>query len=60
MGNLGRGCKAGISYISAFRSRREFRRFAAEIAWDTAVWIAVEPDHVIHFDGGGAIGPHGG
>lgn len=59
MGNLGTGCRAGISYISAFRSRREFRKFAAEIAWETAVWIADEPDHVIHFNGGGAIGPHG-
>ena len=59
MGNLGRDCRAGIAYISAFRSRREFRRFVAEIAWDTAVWIADEPDHVIHFDGGGTIGPHG-
>lgn len=59
MGNLGRECRAGISYISAFRSRRDFKRFAAEIAWETAAWIADEPDHMIHFNGVGAAGPHG-
>ena len=60
MGSLGRECRAGISYISAFRSRQAFKRFAAEIAWETDVWIADEPDHVIRFNGGSAIGPHGG
>ena len=59
MGNLGRECRAGISYISAFRSRREFKKFDAEIAWRTAAWIEDEPDPVIHFNGGGAIDPHG-
>lgn len=58
MCNLGRNCGAGLAFVSAFRNRRDFRRFAAEIAWGTAAWIADEPDHVIHFDGGGAIGPH--
>ena len=58
MANLGSGCSEGLAFVSAFRNRRDFRRFAAEIAWDTAAWIADEPDHVIHFDGGWAIGPH--
>lgn len=58
MCNLGRECRAGIAFVSAFRNRRDFRKFAAEIAWGTSAWIADEPDHVIHFDGGGAIGPH--
>ena len=26
-------------------------RYAAEIAWETEVWIADQPDHMIHFNG---------
>ena len=58
MANLGASRSEGLAFVSALRNRRDFRRFTAEIARDTAVWIADEPDHVIHFDGGWAIGPH--
>ena len=37
------------AYISAFPSRRVFRRFVEEIAWESSVWIADEPYNVIHF-----------
>ena len=36
-------------YISAFPSRRIFRRFVEDIAWDSSVWIANEPYNIIHF-----------
>lgn len=36
----------------------EFRRNAADIAWETEVWIADNPDHMIHFNGGRFLGPH--
>lgn len=36
-------------YVSAFPSRRVFRRFVEEIAWGTHVWIANEATHVIAF-----------
>ena len=58
MANLGADSTAGLAFVSAFRNRRDFKKFSAEIAWGTAAWIADEPDHVIHFDGGWAIGPH--
>lgn len=57
---LGQECRAGISYISAFRNWHAFRKFVTEIAWDTAAWIAGDADHAIHFDGGGVICPHDG
>jgi hypothetical protein len=41
------GCRP--RYITAFPSRRVFRRFAEDIAWGTQVWIANEADHVITF-----------
>jgi hypothetical protein len=36
-------------YISAFPSRRVFRRFVEDIAWGSSVWIADEPHSIIHF-----------
>ncbi|WP_286338729.1 BsuBI/PstI family type II restriction endonuclease [Bacteroides caecimuris] len=29
----------------------------ADIAWETEVWIAENPDHMIHFNGDRFIGP---
>lgn len=36
-------------YVTAFPSRRVFRRFVEEIAWGTQVWIANEAAQVIMF-----------
>jgi hypothetical protein len=36
-------------YISAFPSRRVFRRFVEDIAWESSVWIEDEPYNIIHF-----------
>jgi hypothetical protein len=38
-------------YVTAFPSRRVFRRFVEEIAWGTQVWIANEASQVITFGG---------
>ncbi|MFH0352316.1 MAG: BsuBI/PstI family type II restriction endonuclease [Chromatiales bacterium] len=27
------------------------RSFLTQISWDTEVWVAENPDHLIHFDG---------
>jgi hypothetical protein len=51
-------CTAEIIYVTAFLDRATFRRFAAEIAWETEVWIADNPDHLIHFNGDKFLGPH--
>ncbi|MBM3224272.1 MAG: hypothetical protein FJZ47_10765 [Candidatus Tectomicrobia bacterium] len=39
-------------YVSAFPSRRVFRRFVEDVAWGTQVWIASEADQVITFGAG--------
>lgn len=44
-------CKARRIYISAFPSDKEFRAFFSEIAWETEIWIAEEPRHMIHKNG---------
>ncbi|MDQ3034267.1 MAG: restriction endonuclease [Myxococcota bacterium] len=47
----------GRVYVSAFPSFREFKKYAHEIAWETEVWIADAPDHMLHFNGDRFFGP---
>jgi hypothetical protein len=44
-------------YVTAFPSRRIFRRFVEEIAWGTQVWIANEAEHLIAFGSEGSDPP---
>ena len=53
-----RGCSAGIVYVSVFKDRKSFARWCVDISWETEVWIADSPDHMIHFNGGKFLGPH--
>jgi type II restriction enzyme len=52
-------CPAGIVFVSAFPDMAEFRRHARYIAWETEVWLAETPDHLIHFNGDRFFGPRG-
>jgi len=44
-------CLAARIYVSAFPGFAEFRKHLRAIAWETEVWIAEIPDHLIHFNG---------
>ncbi len=44
-------------YVSAFPDFQQFRRHLDNIAWETEVWIAEIPDHMIHFDGDRFLAP---
>jgi hypothetical protein len=52
------GSKAGLVYVTAFPSRSVMARYLAEIAWETEVWVADAPTHLIHFNGDRFLGPH--
>lgn len=56
--NALKNCKVGRVYVTAFPHGDEFRKNAADIAWETEVWIADHPDHMIHFNGDRFMGPH--
>jgi hypothetical protein len=45
-------------YVTAFLSIGDFRKYAADIAWETEAWIAANPDHMIHFNGPKFLGPY--
>ncbi len=49
---------AGLVFVSAFESRETMRGFLGEVSWETEVWIASAPDHLIHFNGERFLGPH--
>ncbi|MGH9325366.1 MAG: BsuBI/PstI family type II restriction endonuclease [Terriglobia bacterium] len=51
-------CTADRVYITAFLDIHGFRKYAADIAWETEVWIADNPDHMIHFNGPKFLGPY--
>jgi BsuBI/PstI restriction endonuclease C-terminus. len=55
---LTKDCKADIVYVTAFLTRQKLRQFMTEIAWETEVWIAENPDHLIHFNGDKFLGPY--
>lgn len=49
--------KAGKVYITAFLDFRTYKKFVDDLAWDTEVWIAEAPDHMIHLNGDRFYGP---
>lgn len=55
---LTQACTAEIIFVTAFLSKNDFRKWATDIAWETEVWIADNPDHLIHFNGDKFLGPH--
>ncbi len=46
------------SCISAFMDRKSFAKFSGRIGWETEVWIATDPAHMIHFDGEKYLTPY--
>lgn len=55
---LTKDCKADIVYVTAFLDRGTFRTWVKDIAWETEVWIADNPTHLIHFNGDKFMGPY--
>ena len=50
--------KLGHVYVSVFPDFKEYLRHVRNIAWETEVWIAEAPDHLIHYNGDKFIGPY--
>lgn len=54
------GAAAGLVFVTAFPSRAIMARYLGEIAWETEVWVADSPSHLIHFNGERFLGPYKG
>ncbi len=52
------GSTTGLIFVTVFPSRAIMSRYLGKIAWETEVWCASDPTHLIHFNGVRFLGPH--
>ena len=53
------GSIADLVYVTAVPDRATMARYLSAIAWETEVWVADSPSHLIHFNGERLLGPYG-
>ena len=58
LASLFKKASVGLVYVTAFPNRRLMARYVTEIAWETEVWCAEAPTHLIHFNGERFLGPY--
>lgn len=44
-------CPLRPIFVTAFLTWQDFKKDITKLAWDTEVWLAEVPDHMIHFNG---------
>jgi hypothetical protein len=52
------GSTIGLVFVTAFLDRKAMVKYLTDISWETEVWVADAPDHLIHFNGDRFLGPH--
>jgi hypothetical protein len=52
------GARPGLVFVTAFMDRRAMVKYLGDISWETEVWTADAPDHLIHFNGERFLGPY--
>lgn len=55
---LFRNSRAGLVFVTAFENRKMMQTMLPQISWETEVWVADHPDHLIHFNGERFLGPY--
>lgn len=48
----------GLVFLTAFETRKVMNKYLSTIAWETEVWVAESPSHLIHFNGERFLGPY--
>ena len=49
---------AGLVFVTSFLDRHTLAKYIADISWETEVWVAESPTHLIHFNGDRFLGPY--
>lgn len=49
--------KSGKIFVTAFLDFKTYKSHSHELAWETEVWIAEMPEHMIHLNGDKFLGP---
>lgn len=52
-----KGVSAGKIFVTAFLDFKTYKKFSEDLAWETEVWIAEMPEHMIHLNGDKFLGP---
>ncbi|MBN1613231.1 MAG: restriction endonuclease [Deltaproteobacteria bacterium] len=52
------GSTEGLVFVTAFLDRKTMVKYLNDISWETEVWIAESPTHMIHFNGERFLGPY--
>ncbi len=60
LASLFKDSTAGIVYVTAFPDRQTMAKYLGDISWETEVWVADAPSHLIHFNGERFLGPYNG
>jgi len=55
---LMKGATAGLVFVTAVPTRRKLVKYLDVIAWESEVWVAENPTHLIHFNGERFLGPY--
>jgi adenine-specific DNA-methyltransferase len=50
--------KDKLVFVTAFPTRTEMSSYLSVISWETEVWVAEAPTHLIHFNGVRFLGPY--
>jgi len=45
------GIELQLLFVTAFLSRQAMAQYLQTLSWETEVWVAESPSHLIHFDG---------
>lgn len=56
--NLFTSPNIGLVYVTAFPNRKTMAKSLSEIDWETEVWVADSPTHLVHFNGEKFLGPY--
>lgn len=51
-------CTAELIFVTSFLTRQDFKKWMLDVAWETEVWIADNPDHLVHFNGHKFLGAY--
>ena len=57
IGEMTKNVTCGKIFVTAFLDFNTYKKFAASLAWETEVWLAEMPDHMIHLNGDKFLGP---
>lgn len=50
-------CPLGKVFVSAFEDMDSFGKWVKKISWETEIWVASDPTHMIHYNGDRFYGP---